>query len=117
MIMNNLDINTIIIKTFNILMTSMTVSLVQVIVATLTFLVCILTVWGKHSDTEAAGQSPAAPPAWTVMELVVMTFIRSENCKKNKNISSLPQPSSDAWPYCTATTTSRRCTGWAAPSS
>jgi len=48
----------------------------EVIVATLTFLVCILTVWGKHSDTEAAGQSPAAPPAWTVMELVVMTFIR-----------------------------------------
>ena len=43
--------------------------------ATLTFLVCILTVWGKHGESEA-GQSPATPPAWTVMELVVMTFIR-----------------------------------------
>jgi len=47
----------------------------EVIVATLTFLVCILTVWGKHGESEA-GQSPATPPAWTVMELVVMTFIR-----------------------------------------
>jgi len=44
-------------------------------VATLTFLVCILTVWGKHSE-QGPGQSPATPPAWSMMELVVMTFIR-----------------------------------------
>merc|ERR1712223_2211011 len=47
----------------------------EVIVATLTFLVCILTVWGKHSE-QVPGQSPATPPAWSMMELVVMTFIR-----------------------------------------
>jgi hydroxymethylglutaryl-CoA reductase (NADPH) len=51
----------------------------EVIVATLTFLVCILTVWGKHAE-QVSGlsvQSPVpGPPAWTVMELVVMTFIR-----------------------------------------
>ena len=59
--------------------------------ATLTFLVCILTVWGKHSEQvgeekmkkgvnqnhlQGPGQSPATPPAWSMMELVVMTFIR-----------------------------------------
>ena len=62
----------------------------EVIVATLTFLVCILTVWGKHSDGGQAdslnstsvaggggvtGQAPAPVP-WSTMELVVMTFIR-----------------------------------------
>jgi len=61
----------------------------EVIVATLTFLVCILTVWGKHSDgaqadnlnttsaigANASGQTPAPVP-WSTMELVVMTFIR-----------------------------------------
>ena len=58
--------------------------------ATLTFLVCILTVWGKHSDGGAASDTlnttsvgpnaspnqPNAQPPWTTMELVVMTFIR-----------------------------------------
>jgi len=58
-----------------------------VIVATLTFLVCILTVWGKHSDmawtlqnvTSVEHQdhgSSVNPVPWSVMELVVMTFIR-----------------------------------------
>lgn len=57
------------------------------IVATLTFLVCILTVWGKHSDmawtlqnvTSVEHQdhgSSVNPVPWSVMELVVMTFIR-----------------------------------------
>ena len=78
--------------------------ILQVIVATLTFLVCILTVWGKHSDQVCQAiicdgksmkmhktkkqetdrpalqpgqeQSPLTPPAWSMMELVVMTFIR-----------------------------------------
>jgi len=55
-------------------------------VATLTFLVCILTVWGKHSDgagqevlnsTEASkNPDQGSQPPWTTMELVVMTFIR-----------------------------------------
>jgi len=57
-------------------------------VATLTFLVCILTVWGKHNDGEngdnlnstSVGPNGASPPSthppWTTMELVVMTFIR-----------------------------------------
>ena len=60
----------------------------EVIVATLTFLVCILTVWGKHNDGEngdnlnstSVGPNGASPPSthppWTTMELVVMTFIR-----------------------------------------
>ena len=58
----------------------------EVIVATLTFLVCILTVWGKHSDgagqevlnsTEASkNPDQGSQPPWTTMELVVMTFIR-----------------------------------------
>ena len=64
----------------------------EVIVATLTFLVCILTVWGKHNDgTESADRindtastnsvlgvppSPEPQQPWTTMELVVMTFIR-----------------------------------------
>ena len=61
----------------------------QVIVATLTFLVCILTVWGKHNDgpesrdrindtssvVGTTGNMESQPP-WTTMELVVMTFIR-----------------------------------------
>lgn len=60
----------------------------EVIVATLTFLVCILTVWGKHNDgpdsndrindTTVVGVTgnPEPQPPWTTMELVVMTFIR-----------------------------------------
>eukprot|EP00092_Neocalanus_flemingeri_P030131 GFUD01032709.1.p1 GENE.GFUD01032709.1~~GFUD01032709.1.p1 ORF type:complete len:969 (-),score=290.75 GFUD01032709.1:589-3495(-) len=56
----------------------------EVIVATLTFLVCILTVWGKHSDmawtlnnvTTVEQTTSTNPPTWSVMELVVMTFIR-----------------------------------------
>jgi len=58
-----------------------------VIVATLTFLVCILTVWGKHSDMAWTLQNVTSvehqdhgtsvnPVPWSVMELVVMTFIR-----------------------------------------
>lgn len=57
------------------------------IVATLTFLVCILTVWGKHSDMAWTLQNVTSvehqdhgtsvnPVPWSVMELVVMTFIR-----------------------------------------
>ena len=59
----------------------------EVIVATLTFLVCILTVWGKHSDMAWTLQNVTSvehqdhgtsvnPVPWSVMELVVMTFIR-----------------------------------------
>lgn len=60
----------------------------EVIVATLTFLVCILTVWGKHSDMawtlqnvtsveqQDSTTSNTSPAPWSVMELVVMTFIR-----------------------------------------
>ena len=56
----------------------------EVIVATLTFLVCILTVWGKHNDgTEASDRindttvvgvttNPEPQPPSTTMELVVM---------------------------------------------
>ena len=57
----------------------------EVIVATLTFLVCILTVWGKHGEQHqedsgnqtsvSSGPGSESPP-WTLMELVVMTFIR-----------------------------------------
>jgi len=56
-------------------------------VATLTFLVCILTVWGKHSDMawtlqnvtsveQPDSNNNTSPPPWSMMELVVMTFIR-----------------------------------------
>jgi len=55
----------------------------EVIVATLTFLVCILTVWGRHSDmawTEknvtTVEEATSNNPPWSMMELVVMTFIR-----------------------------------------
>jgi len=44
----------------------------EVIVATLTFLVCILTVWGRQ-DQEQINQ---VGENWTKMELAVMTFIR-----------------------------------------
>jgi len=45
-------------------------------VATLTFLVCILTVWGKHAEQGSGQTQSTGPPAWSVMELVMMTFIR-----------------------------------------
>lgn len=63
--------------------------------ATLTFLVCILTVWGRHSEhswhntsnttttpsttpstTTTSGNSSQVGESWTMMELVVMTCIR-----------------------------------------
>jgi len=54
-------------------------------VATLTFLVCILTVWGKHGEqhgedsgnqTSVSSSPGSESPPWSLMELVVMTFIR-----------------------------------------
>jgi len=56
----------------------------EVIVATLTFLVCILTVWGRQDPTDTDTPSNNSTQAqinevggsWTLMELIVMTFIR-----------------------------------------
>ena len=51
----------------------------EVIVATLTFLVCILTVWGKHGEqhqddsgnqTSVSSSPGSESPPWTLMELV-----------------------------------------------
>jgi len=43
-------------------------------VATLTFLVCILTVWGRQETTILTISQLAGP--WTAMEVAVMTFLR-----------------------------------------
>lgn len=46
----------------------------EVIVATCTFLVCILTVKGRQGEQEV--QEDNTSPSWSMMELVIMTFVR-----------------------------------------